>query len=113
MEQSKIIDTLETYHCHPCTSSSSKENHSLAQNRVLTHLAAIFNLLARNPISKTVFGNCSSVCDSSVGPISFCSSALYIAKFCCCGDHVLELALVEKLLARNFVGGASFSTNAS
>ena len=34
-------------------------------------------------IHKTVWGDCSSVCDSSNGPISFCSSALFIANFCC------------------------------
>ena len=32
------------------------------------------------------------VCDSSNGPISFCSSALFIANFFCLGDPVLELA---------------------
>ena len=32
------------------------------------------------------------VCDSSIGPISFCSSALFIANLCYIGDHVLELA---------------------
>ena len=32
------------------------------------------------------------VCDSSIGPISFCSGALFIANFCFLGDPVLELA---------------------
>ena len=77
---------------HPHTSSSSHKHEYPAQGRVLAHLAAIFDLLAQSSIRKTVFGDFSSVCDSSNGPISFCSSALYIANFCCCGDLVLELA---------------------
>ena len=68
------------------------KNHHPAQARVLTHFAAIFNLLAQSPIHKTALGDCSLVCDSCNGPISFCSSALFIAIFCCLGDHVLELA---------------------
>ena len=77
---------------HPHTSSSSRKNHPPAQTRVLAHLAAIFDLLAQSSIHKTALGDCSLVCDSSNGPISFCSSALFIANFCCLGDHVLELA---------------------
>ena len=77
---------------HPCSSSSSQKNHQPAQTRVLAHLAAIFDLLAQSTIHQTVWGDCSLVCDSSIGPISFCSSALFIANFCCCGDLVLELA---------------------
>ena len=41
----------------------------------------------RSPCSKlhsqNCFGDCTLVCDSSNGPISFCSSALFIASFCC------------------------------
>ena len=77
---------------HPSTLSSSRKNPTIAQTRVLAHFAAIFDLLAQSSICKTVLGDCSSVCDSSNGPISFCSSALYIANFCCYGDLVLELA---------------------
>jgi len=77
---------------HPCSSSSSQKNPQPAQTRVLAHLAAIFDLLAQSTIHQTVWGDCSLVCDSSIGPISFCSSALFIANFCCCGDLVLELA---------------------
>ena len=43
-------------------------------------------------LSQNCFGDCSLVCDSSIRPISFCSSALFIAYFCCFGDPVLELA---------------------
>ena len=82
---------LSTYSCTH-TSSSSQKNHQPAQARVLAHLAAIFDLLAQSSTHKTTLGDCSSVCDSSNGPISFCSSALFIAKFCCIGDPVLELA---------------------
>ena len=68
------------------------KNHQLAQARVLVHFAAIFNLLAQSTSHKTALGDCSLVCDSSICPISFCSSTLFIAKLCCLGDHVLELA---------------------
>ena len=77
---------------HPCSSSSSQKNPQPAQTRVLAHLAAIFDLLAQSTIHQTIWGECSLVCDSSIGPISFCSSALFIANFCCYGDLVLELA---------------------
>ena len=76
---------------HPHTPSSQK-NHQPAQARVLAHFAAIFDLLAQSSIHKTDLGDCSLVCDSSNGPISFCPSALFIANLCCLGDHVLELA---------------------
>ena len=77
---------------HPHTSSSTQKNPHPAQARVLAHFAAIFDLLAQSTSHKTALGDCSLVCDSSIGPISFCSSALFIANFCCLGDHVLELA---------------------
>ena len=54
--------------------------------------AAIFDLLAQSSIHKTALGDCCLVCDSSIDPISFCSSALFIANFSCLGDPVLELA---------------------
>ena len=69
-----------------------KKNPHPAQARVLTHFAAIFELLAQSSIHKTALGGCCLVCDSYIGPISFCSSALFIANFCCVGDHVPELA---------------------
>ena len=68
------------------------KNPHPAQARVLAHFAAIFDLLAQSSIHKTALGDCCLVCDSSIGPISFCSSALIIANFCCVGDPVLELA---------------------
>ena len=77
---------------HPHTSSSSRKNHPVAHTRVLARFAAIFDLLAQSSIHKTALGDCCLVCDSSVGPISFCSSALFIAIFFCLGDLVLELA---------------------
>src|SRR3954462_14807296 len=77
---------------HPHTSSSSQKNHHPAQARVLAHFAAIFDLLAQSTSHRTAWGDCSLVCDSSIGLISFCSSALFIANLCCLGDHVLELA---------------------
>ena len=77
---------------HPHSSSSSQKNHQPAQARVLAHLATIFGLLAQSSTNKTALGDCSLVCESSDGLISFCSSALFIANFCCIGDLVLELA---------------------
>ena len=69
-----------------------QKKHPPAQERVLAHFAAIFYLLAQSTSHKTAWGDCSLVCDSSIGPISFCSSALFFANFCCLGDPVLELA---------------------
>ena len=64
----------------------------IAQTWVLAHFAAIFDLLAQSSTHKTALGDCSSVCESSNGPISFYSSDLFIANFCYLGDPVLELA---------------------
>ena len=68
------------------------KNPHPAQARVLARFAVIFDLLAQSSIRKIALGDCCLVCDSSIGPNSFCSSALFIANFCCIGDHVLELA---------------------
>ena len=76
----------------PTTTHSFFLPKKSAQARVLAHFAAIFDLLAQSTSHKTALGDCSLVCDSSIGPISFCSSALFIANLCCLGDHVLELA---------------------
>ena len=76
----------------PTRSFFLPKNHYPAQARVLAHLAAIFDLLAQSSIHKTIWGDCSLVCDSSIGPISFCSSGLFVANLCCCGALVLELA---------------------
>ena len=77
---------------HPHTPSSTQKNAHPAQARVLARFAAIFDLLAQSSIHKTALGDCCLVCDSSIGQISFCSSALFIANFCYIRDHVLELA---------------------
>ena len=68
------------------------KNPHPGQARVLSRFAAIFDLLAQSSIHKTALGDYCLVCDSSIGPNSFCSSALFIANSCCIGDHVLELA---------------------
>ena len=68
------------------------KNPHPAQAQVLAHFAVIFDLLAQSSIHKAALGDCCLVCDSSIGPISFCSSALFIANPCCLGDPVLELA---------------------
>ena len=69
-----------------------QKNPHPAQARVLARFAVIFDLLAQSSIRKIALGDCCLVCDSSIGPISFCSSALFIANFCYIGDHVLKLA---------------------
>ena len=76
----------------PSFSSSSYKHEKPTQARVPAPVAVIFNLLAQSTSRKTAWGDCSLVCDSSIGPISFCFSALFIANLCCIGDHVLELA---------------------
>ena len=77
---------------HPHTPSSSHKHEYPAQTRVQAHFAAIFDLLAQRSIQKTALGNCSLVCNSSNGPISFCSGDLFIINFCYLRDPVLELA---------------------
>ena len=77
---------------HPSSSSVSHKPEKPTQARVPATFAAIFDLLAQSTSRKTAWGDCSLVCDSSIGPISFCSSALFIANLCYIGDHVLELA---------------------
>ena len=88
--------------CHPHTPSSSLKHEYPAQARVLAHLAAIFDLLPQSTSHKTAWGDYSLVCDSSIGPISFCFSALFIANFCCLGDHVLELACQIYMVKSSF-----------
>ena len=77
---------------HPSSSSASHKHKKPTQARVPAPVAVIFDLLAQSTSCKTSWGDCSLVCESSIGPISFCSSALFIAKLCCLGDHVLQLA---------------------
>ena len=77
---------------HPSSSSASHKHGKPTQARVPAPVAAIFDLLAQSSIYKTALGDCSLVCDSSNGPINFCSSDLFIANFCYLGDPVLELA---------------------
>ena len=78
------------------------KNQQPAQARVLADFAAIFDLLAQSTSHKTAWGDCSLVCDSSIGPISFCSSALFIANLCCLGDPVLELACQIYMVKSSF-----------
>ena len=77
---------------HPSSSSASHKHEKPTQARVPAPVAVIFDLLAQSTSRKTAWGDCSLVCDSSIGPISYCSSALFFANLCCIGDHVLELA---------------------
>ena len=74
----------------------------LPPEKIVSQLKPVFLLLLlgfsisllKSPFSELFRGNYSLVSDSSIGPISFCSSALYIAYFCCLGDHVLELCML-------------------
>ena len=77
---------------HPSSSSVSHKPEKPTQARVPATSAVIFDFLAQRTSRKTAWGDCSLVCDSSIGPISFCSSALFIANLYCTGDPVLELA---------------------
>ena len=86
---------------HPHTSSSSPKHEKPTQTRVQARFATIFDLLAQSTSHKTAWGDCSLVCDSFIGPISFCSSALFIANLCCPGDHVLELACPIYMVPRS------------
>ena len=86
-----LVDPLHLCQ-HPHTPSSSQKNPHPTQARVPASVDVIFDLLAQNTFRKTAWGDCSLVCDSSIGPINFCSSALFIANLCYIGDHVLELA---------------------
>ena len=95
------VDLLHLF-MHPHTPSSSHKHHYLAQAQVLAHFDAIFDLLAQSTSHKTVLGDCSLVCDSSIGPISFCSSALFITNLCCLGDPVLELACQIYMVPSSF-----------
>ena len=77
---------------HPSSSSPSHKHEKPTQAQVPAPVAVIFYLLAQSTSRKTAWGDCSLVCDSTIGPISFCSSALFFANLFCIGDHVLELA---------------------
>ena len=87
---------------HPSSSSVSHKPEKPTQARVPATFAVIFDLLAQSTSHKTAWGDCSLVCDSSIGPISFCSSALFIANLCCIGDHVLELACQIYMVPSSF-----------
>ena len=67
---------------HPSSSSISHKPEKPTQARVPATFVVIFDLLAQSTSRKTAWGDCSLVCDSSIGPISFFSSALFIANFC-------------------------------
>ena len=100
-----LVDPTWVPSTYPCTHTlrlPPEKNHPPSQTRVLAHLAAIFDLLAQSSIHKTALGDCSSVCHSSNGPISFCSSALFIANLCYLGDPVLELACQIYVVKSNF-----------
>ena len=91
-----------TYSCTHTLHFPHTKNPHPAQARVLAHFAAIFDLLAQSSIHKTALGDCCLVCDSSISPISFCSSALFIANLCCLGDHVLELVCQIYMVPSSF-----------
>ena len=94
--------TPSTYSCTHSLRLTPEKSPPIAQTRVLAHLAAIFDLLAQSAIHRTALGDCSSVCDSFNGTISFYSSPLFIANFCCLGDPVLELACQIYVIKSSF-----------
>ena len=75
-------------------SSPNSINNSpmLSLSRVLALKPGDFDLFARSSIFETVLGDCYLVCDSSIAPISFCSSGLYTEQLATLGAAVNELA---------------------
>ena len=86
---------------HPHTAYSSHKHEQPAQTRVKLVFLPFSISLLKAPLTK-LLGDCSLVCDSSIGPISFCSSALFIANCCCLGDPVLELACQIYMVKSSF-----------
>src|SRR3954469_20501537 len=66
---------------HPSSSSSSHKHEKPTQARVPALFAVIFDLLAQSTSRKTAWRDCSLVCDSSIGPISFLL-VLYSLQIC-------------------------------
>ena len=74
-----------------CTPSTYSSSHLLLlpPEKIVSQLKPVFLLLLlgflisllKSPFSELFWGNYSLVSDSSIGPISFCSSALYFAYF--------------------------------
>ena len=54
------------------------KNHHSHHFRVLALKPADFDLFARSSVSETVWRDCYLVCDSSIAPISFCFSGLFL-----------------------------------
>ena len=79
--------STHTLHLHP----PNKKNQLKPESKLI--LLSFSISLLKAPLTK-LLGEIVPwyICDSSIGPISFCSSALFIANFCCIGDPVLELA---------------------
>ena len=77
---------------HPHTPSSTQKKSPSSSSPNSSSFCCDFRSLSSKLHHKTALGDCCLVCDSSIGPISFCSSALFIANPCCLGDHVLGLA---------------------
>ena len=96
------IVALRHLSLHPSSSSASHKHEKPTQARVPAPIAVFFDLLAQSSTHKTSLGDCSSVCDSSNGPISFWSSALYTVSFCYCGDLILELACQIYMVKSSF-----------
>ena len=80
--------TYSCTHLLPLSLTNTKTNSSTSSSPLCCH----FRCPCSKHLSQNCLGDCSLVCDSSIGPISFCSSALFIAKLSYLGDHVLELA---------------------
>ena len=66
---------------HPSSSSVSHKPEKPTQARVPATFAMIFDLLAQSTSRKTAWEDCSLVCDSFIGPISFVL-VLYSLQIC-------------------------------
>ena len=56
---------------HPSSSFVSHKPEKPTQAQVPATFVVIFDLLAQSTSRKTAWGDCSLVCDSSIGPIKF------------------------------------------
>ena len=93
-----LLSTYSSYHTLLLPPKKSPTSSSTSSSSSCCHF--------RSPSSKlhsqNGLGDCSLVCDSCNGPNSFCSSALFLAKFCCLGDPVLELACQIYMVKSSF-----------
>ena len=91
-----------TYSCtHTLLLPPTNTNNQLKPESKLVLLPFSISLL-KAPLTKLLGEIVPWYGDSSIGPISFCSSALFIANLCCLGDPVLEFACQIYMVKSSF-----------